>query len=343
MQRTVSHRHLEILSILIADYIASAQPVGSRTISRRHPTSLSPATVRNVMADLTDMGLISQPHISAGRVPTDAGMRLYVDTLLERRELGEDEMEEIRRRCEGDEHRIDAVLRRTSQMLASVSHYAGLVVTPEAGRVIFKQIEFVPLSSRRLLGIFVSQDGLVQNKLIEVNEDFTYPELERIMNYCNSAFFGLSLDEAIEKAGQELAAEHAEYDLLLKHAMSLSKEVLDGVPGAELMVDGELQLLGEPEFANASAFRRVIEAIEEKRAILHLLERSRESEGVRIFVGADAGHGNLESIGLVSAPYFKNGKVVGALGVIGPVRMDYSRVVPIVDFTAKVLSDVLAF
>ncbi|MFA4875682.1 MAG: HrcA family transcriptional regulator, partial [bacterium] len=153
---------------------------------------------------------------------------------------------------------------------------------------------------------------------------------------------GLSLEEAIEKAERELMAERADYDRLLMQAMSLTREVLGGVPGSELVIDGEFHLLDEPEFADADAFRRVIQAIEEKRSLLHLLDRCRESQGVRVFLGADAGLENMDSIGIVSAPYFKDGKVIGALGVFGPMRMDYSRVVPIVDFTAKVLSDVLA-
>lgn len=342
MTSRLTQRHLEILNILISDYIASAQPVASRTIARKHSDHLSPATVRNVMADLAELGLISQPHISAGRLPTDAGMRLYIDTLLNRRELSDEEMDAIRSHCGHEERRIDAALRRTSKMLAAVSRYAGLIVTPDSSRIAFKQIEFIPLSGRRLLGIFVSQEGRVENRLLEVSEEFTYPELERINNYCNQAFMGLTLDDAIEKAGRELTAERTDYDQLLKQAMSLSHEVLSCVPGSDLVVDGEVQLLDEPEFANAEAFRRVMEAIEEKRSILHVLERCREGDGVRVFLGADAGLENMDSLGVVGAPYFKNGKIVGALGVIGPMRMDYSRVVPIVDFTAKVLSDVLA-
>lgn len=341
MTLTPSARHLEILDILVSDYIASAQPVGSGTIARQHAGHLSPATVRNVMADLTEMGLLVQPHVSAGRIPTDQGMRLYVDTLLKRRELSGAEMEQIRERCAGDERRIDAVLCRTSRMLAAVSRYAGIVITPDAGRVLFKQMEFVPLSQQRILGIFVSQDGQVQNRLIEVDEEFSYPELARITNYCNQFFVGLSLEEAIGKAQRELEQERADYDRLLHKAMVYSHALLSGVPHAEVMVDGELQLLAEPEFAEAEAFQRVVRAIEERRALLHVLTRCREGEGVRIFIGADAAFPGLDSVGLVGAPYLKEGRVVGAIGVIGPMRMDYSRVVPIVDFTAKVISDVI--
>ena len=341
MTQVATKRHLEILGILISDYIASAQPVGSRTVAKKHHGHLSPATVRNIMADLTEMGLLKQPHISAGRVPTAHGMRVFVETLLARRELSPSEMEEITRRCSGDEHRIDAVLSRTSRMLAAVSHYAGMVLTPDAGRVKFRHMEFVSLSSRRLLGIFVSQDGTVQNRLIEVNEEFNYPDIEKINNYCNQSFSGLTLEEALEKAKRELATTRADYDRLLANAMSLSERLLDSVPAGELMVEGELQLLDEPEFAEAEKFRRVVEALDEKRTMLGLIERCREGSGVRIFIGSDARIEGIDTVGIVGAPYLKDGKVVGALGVIGPMRMDYSRVVPIVDFTSKVLSDIL--
>jgi len=341
MTQATTKRHLEILDILISDYIASAQPVGSSAIARRHHDHLSPATVRNLMADLTEMGLLSQPHISAGRLPTALGMRVFVETLLKRRDLSDAEMQEIRRRCAGDERRIDAVLSRTSRMLAAVSHYAGMVITPDAGRVRFRHMEFVPISGHRLLGIFVSQDGAVQNRLIEISEEYNYSDIERINNYCNQFFLGLSLEDALEKARRELAATREDYDRLLVNAMSLSEELLAGIPGSDLFVDGEMQLLAEPEFAQAESFRKIVEALEEKKSMLSLLERCRDGQGVRIFIGSEAEIHGIDAVGIVGAPYLKDGRVVGAIGVIGPMRMDYSRVVPIVDFTAKVLSDAL--
>lgn len=341
MDRGLSERDREILGILIADYIATADPVGSRTIAKKHPGHLSPATIRNVMSDLTELGLLTQPHTSAGRVPTGAGFRYYVDSLFKRRELTEKEMESIREKCFGDEHGIGTVLQRASHMLASVSHYVGLVATPSSERILFKRIEFMPLSRHRLLGIFVSQDGMVENRLIEIGEDLSYAEIERIANYCNKFFIGLALDDALAKAERELESEQADYDRLLKKAMSFSKQLLEAVSASDLMVDGEMQLLDSPEFAESDKFKRVVEALEEKRKVLRLLERCREGEGVRIFIGADAEIGGLDVVSIVSAPYSKDGKVVGTLGVIGPMRMDYSRVVPIVDFTAKVLGDAL--
>jgi heat-inducible transcriptional repressor len=341
MKDALTLRHREILDLLVSDYIASAQPVGSRTIARRYHNQLSPASIRNVMADLSEMGLLSQPHISAGRVPTAAGMRYYVNTLLKRRDLTEGEMGSIVSRYQGDGGGVDKVLHRTSKILATVSCYAGLVATPTSDRIVFKQIEFVPLSRSRLLGILVTQDGMVQNRLIEIGEELTYPELERIANYCNSCFAGLTLEDAMAKVSTQLELDHADYDKLLKKAMIFSKHVLDGASEAELVVDGQAHLLDSPEFAESNQFRMLLTALEEKRKLLHLLERCREGDGVSIFIGTDTEIEGVDAAGMVVAPYFSEGRVVGAIGVIGPIRMDYSHVVPIVDFTSKVLSDVL--
>lgn len=341
MNKQLSNRDREILEILIADYIATADPVGSRTIAKKHPAHLSPATIRNVMSDLTDLGLLAQPHTSAGRVPTDQGFKYYVDALLKKRDLTETEMEAIREKCMGDERGVETTIQRASGILAAVSHYVGLVVTPGVCRVIFKRIEFMPLSKNKILGIFVSQDGQVENRLIETTDELSYPELERMANYCNQVFTGLSLEDALVKIEREMEKDRVDYDRLLKKAMLYSKQVMESVPGEDLVIEGEVHLLDAPEFAEAEKFKKVVEAIEEKRAILHILERCREAEGVRIFIGADAKMEGIDKLGLVAAPYFKDGKVVGTLGVIGPMRMDYSRIVPIVDFTAKILGDAL--
>jgi heat-inducible transcriptional repressor len=343
MKHDLPDRYRDILDILISDYIAAASPVGSRTVAKKYLGHVSPATVRNVMADLTEMGFLKQPHTSAGRIPTCDGMRFYIDSLLKRRELTNTEMEAIKERCAGDEKEISAIIARTSKMLARVSHYVGLVVTPSAERVVFRQIQFIPLSRNRILGIFVSRDGLVQNKLIEVSEEFTYPVLERISNFCNNAFFGLTLDEALAKIQREIESEGADYDRLLKKAMAFSKQVLDVVPRSDVVMEGHLHLLDVPEFAESEKFRKIVKDLEEKRKILHVLERCREGDGVKIFIGSDVDDDSedLDTFGVVSAPYRRDGNVVGTLGVIGPARMDYSSIVPIVDFTAKVLSDVL--
>lgn len=341
MNGFLSERDREILRILISDYIATADPVGSRSIAKKHPGGLSPATIRNVMADLTELGFLTQPHTSAGRIPTGMGFRYYVNSLLTKRDLSSNEMEAIRERCREDEKGIANVLQKASHMLALVSHYIGIVVTPSAARMVFKRIEFIQLSDRRLLGIFVSQEGIVENRLIELTEELTYPELERISNYCNSAFLGLTLDEALQKIEKELATERTDYDRLLKKAMLFSKQVMGDVGGIDLVIDGEEQLLDAPEFSEVEKFKKLLEALAEKRKILKLLENCREYNGVSIFIGSDTDVDGINTIGIVGAPYLKDGKMIGTLGVIGPMRMDYGSVVPIVDFTAKVLSDAL--
>ena len=341
MQHELSERDREILKILISDYIATADPVGSRTIAKKFPGHLSAATIRSVMSDLTEMGFLAQPHTSAGRVPTGPAFRYYVDSMLKRRELSEGEMEAIREKCGGDERGIGAVIARTSRMLAAVSRYVGLVATPRAERMVFKRIEFMPLSRNKILGILVSQEGVVENRLIEAGDELTYPELERISNYCNQSFIGLTLDDALDKVRRELETERADYDRLLRRAMLFSRQVLEGVPEGDLIVDGEMQLLDSPEFAEVESFKRLVEALDEKQQVLHMLDRCREGDGVQIFIGSDSGAEGVGNVSLVSAPYFRDGKAVGTLGVIGPMRMDYSRVVPIVDFTAKVLGDAL--
>ena len=341
MTHPLSERDREILRILISDYISTADPIGSRSIAKKHPGGLSPATIRNVMSDLTELGFLTQPHTSAGRIPTNMGFRYYVNSLLTKRDLTTHEMEVIRERCREDEKGITSVLQRASHILALVSHYVGIVVTPSASRMIFKKIEFMRLSDRRLLGIFVSQEGFVENRLIELTEELSYPELERISNYCNSAFLGLTLDDALQKIEKELTTERADYDKLLKKAMLFSKQVIGDIGGIDLVVDGEEQLLDAPEFAEVEKFKKLLEALNEKREILKLLENCRESDGVSIFIGSDTDVTGMGTIGIVGAPYLKDGKMIGTLGVIGPMRMDYGSVVPIVDFTAKVLSDAL--
>jgi len=340
MNLSLSSRDRDILEILIADYISSAQPVGSRTIAKRHPAHLSPATIRNVMSDLEEKGFLWQPHTSAGRIPTERAMRYYVDSLINVRELDNEERQRIKEKYENADPSVDFLLRRTSAILSTISKYAGLVASPRAELIAFKQIQFIALSRKRLLGIFVSQSGLVQNKIIECENEFTYPELERINNYCNRTFLGLSLSDAREKALRELKSEEAEYDKLLKKAMVMSQTLLDEVPDGDLLVEGEEQLLEIPEFSQIGNLKEVMAALDEKQRIVKILDRCLESDGVKIFIGSEAGI-PVDGISMVTAPYRNGEKIIGTLGVIGPTRMNYSEVIPVVDFTAKLVSDLI--
>lgn len=346
MDHSLTDRDREVLEILISDYISTAQPVGSKVISQRHTGRLSSATIRTVMADLERLGFLKQPHTSAGRIPTAQGLQYYVDCLLKCHDLSGDEREKVKGFFAAEDLSVDDVISRTSKLLSTISNYVGLIRTPGWDRIVFKQIEFIGLSRRRLLGIFVSQEGFVQNRVIEVNEEYSYPHLEKINRYCNQAFLGLTLEDARAKIARELEVAERDYDKLLLRALLFSQEVFSGVPNADVIVEGESRLFGTPELSNAGHLKELLDILDEKKYLLHLLDRCREVDGVKIFVGSDAAPEEKEgqamgSVSLVTAPYRKDGKVLGTIGVIGPTRMDYSRVVPIVDFTAKVLEDIL--
>lgn len=343
MMKSLSKRDQEILDILISDYISTAAPVGSKAIAGKHKGHLSPATIRSVMSDLEEKGFLFQPHTSAGRVPTTQGFRYYIDCLLKCHDLSKEDREKVRMFYNANELSADEVIARTSKLLSTISNYVGLIQTPGWNRIIFKQLEFIQLSRGRLLGIFVSQEGFVQNRVIEVSEEYSYPDLEKINRYCNSAFLGLTLEDARAKIARELEIVGDDYDRLLARALLFSQEVFSGVPDSDLIVEGESRLMEAPEFSNAARLRELLDILEEKKELLHLLDRCREVDGVRIFVGAETGRiSAMESVSVVTSPYRKDGQVIGMIGVIGPTRMDYSRVVPIVDFTAKVLEDILS-
>lgn len=345
MNERLKERDREILKILISDYIATALPVGSKTISKKHQGRYSAATIRNVMADLEEMGLLEQPHTSAGRIPTARGVRYYIDSILKCRELSPEEKGEVcKRYADAADLSVDEIIGRTSKVLSAISRYVGLVSTSNMDQVVFKQIQFLPLSSRRLLAIFVSQEGFVENKIIEIDEEYTYPDLEKINNYCNGAFLGLTLEDARIKIMREMERMEKDYDRLLSRALIFSREVFAAVAGGNIVFDGESHLVGEPEFLDAEKLKNLLLMLEEKKQLLCILDRCKEADKVNIFIGAETDgevSKTMESVSVITAPFKKGGHVLGTLGVIGPIRMDYSRVVPVVDFTAKLLEDIL--
>ena len=340
-KENLSLRDREILNHLVLDYIQTAGPVGSRTLSEQHLKKFSPATIRAILADLEQRGFLAQRHTSSGRIPTEKGLRFYVDTLIERRPLSDKDQEEIRGRYHLPEIQVRTLLQKTSTILAGISRYASLVLTPQWDKNIFKHMEFLPLSQGRLLGIFVTQSGMVENRVIETPDDFNFRELEKINNYCNSAFYGLTLEEAREKTVCELAQVKTDYDQLLLKALLLASDVLNVGQTPELLLEGEAQLLEQPEFADAEQLRRLMKTLEEKREIVRLLEHVAQSPEVQIFIGAESETGVGQHLSLVAAPYAVRGEIVGTLGVIGPTRMDYARVIPIVDFTAQLVGSLL--
>lgn len=334
-------RDVDILSLLISEYVTTATPVGSRTIAKSGNLGLSSATIRNVLAKLEDLGLLTHPHTSAGRIPTSTGLRFYVNSIINKRDLTEEEQNAIERQFGNKPSSIEDVLRRTGKILSLVSNYTGLVVMPRPDEITFKQMEFIPLSPGKVLGIFVSREGFVHNRVIDVGGDYSYPDLEKISNYCNKAYYGCSLEEAILKAANEFEEERTKYDRMISQALLWSKELLNDASQNELLVQGESKFIGIPEFNDTEKLKQVMEALEEKKGILTLLNRVMNSDEICVFIGSEAGVEAVIDCSIVTTPYKKGGKIVGTLGVIGPTRMDYSRVIPTVDFTARLVSDIL--
>lgn len=341
MADQLSERSQNILEAIVEDYIASAEPVGSRAISRRHSFNLSPATVRNVMADLEDMGLLCSPHTSAGRIPTEKGFQYYIDTLLQVRDLSPKEKQNLRKNYRFQGMKMEDIMQEVGRVLSGLSKYTGLVMAPKFSSTVFRQIEFVRLSQGRLLVIYVSETGLVQNKVIKADPSLTVQQLEQISNYLNRELTGLSIQEVRTKLNQEIQHERVLYDQMKKQALSLSCAALQGEVEDRIYVSGASLMLEQPEFSTPQQMRRLIQALESKKLLIDLLDRSQSAQGVQIFIGSESSHIDLEGCSLITSNFSNKKGAIGSLGVIGPVRMDYSQVIPIVDFTAQLVSRVL--
>jgi len=341
MAEELNERGRRILEAIIEDYIASAEPVGSRAVTRRHQMSISPATVRNVMADLEEMGYIASPHTSAGRVPTEKGYRFYVDSLLQLRQLTRDEQLRIEGHYRKRGLRVEELLQEAGKALSTMSSYTGIVMAPRFTSTIFRHIEFVRLSQGRLLVVFVTRSGLVQNKLVENSEDLTQPELDQIGNYLNRTLGGLTMQQVKAKIIEEMAQEKALYDQLLQRALRLSEVALRDEPGGQLYIEGTSNILDQPEFADVEKMRRLFRAFEKKSQLVELLDRTQQAGGVQIFIGSESEYREIEGCSLITANYSNSRGTLGTLGVIGPSRMPYSMVIPIVDYTARLVSQLL--
>jgi len=340
MEEQLSDRGKRILEAVIEDYIATAEPVGSRTITRSHALALSPATVRNVMSDLEEMGLLTSPHTSSGRIPTDKAYRLYVNSILEVKHIARDNREEILRRCRLAGKDLGEVLQETSRLLSSTSSYMGVVMGPRLSAGVFHQMEFVKLSSRRILAIMVSQNGTVQNRLLQTEEEIAQEDLIRMANYLNDLLQGLTIAQVRERLLQEMQSEKVRYDSMMSRALELSEQTIR-TDGAELFLEGQANILEQPEFADAGKMKEIFRAFEKKSMLLDLLDRSVKAEGVQIFIGSESHLLKMEGMSLVTSTYMTGKDTVGVLGVIGPTRMGYGRVIPIVDYTAKLISRLL--
>lgn len=341
MSNTLSERSQNILEAIVEDYISSAEPVGSRAITRRHDFNLSPASVRNVMADLEEMGFLCSPHTSAGRIPTEKGFQYYIDTLLQIRDLTAVEKKKLKKNYRFQGMKMEDIMQEVGRVLSGLSKYTGLVMAPKFSSTVFRQIEFVRLSQGRILVIYVSKTGLVQNKVIEADPSLTAHQLEQISNYLNAELTGLTIQEVRTKLNRDLQEERTRYDQLKKQALSLSCAALQDEGENRVYVAGAALMLDQPEFSSPQQMRRLMQALESKQLLIDLLDRSQSAQGVQIFIGSNSSHVDLEGCSLITSNFSNRKGAVGSLGVIGPVRMDYSQVIPIVDFTAQLLSQVL--
>jgi heat-inducible transcriptional repressor len=341
----LSDRAQTLLRILIESYIRDGQPVGSRVLSRDSGLQLSSATIRNVMADLEEYGFVSSPHTSAGRIPTDKGYRFFVDTLLRMQPLDETAVAEIRRQVV-DSRRDSSkdLIASVSQLLSQVTKLAGVVTVPRTQQASITHIEFVILSENRVLAVLVFNDREVQNRIIQLERYYPPDELRRASNFLNEQFRGRTLSQVRDEILRQLAETHAHMNQIMLDAISMAQHVFEAGEGEdrlEYVIKGETNLMGAAELTNVEKLRRLFEAFNEKRDFLHLLDNSLKAEGVQIFIGHESGYQILDDCSVVTAPYAAGDSVVGVVGVIGPTRMAYERVIPIVDMTAKLLGAAL--
>jgi heat-inducible transcriptional repressor len=323
-----------LLKALIERYIAEGQPVGSRTLSRASGLELSPATIRNVMSDLEELGLVASPHTSAGRIPTARGYRLFVDTMLTARR-GDFAAPSL------PADQPQKVIANAAQMLSNLSQFVGVVVAPRRSSV-FRHIEFLRLSERRFLVIIVSPEGDVQNRVVHTAADYTQSQLQEAANYLNAHYAGLTIEEVRERLKGEVERLRGEIVVLMQTAVEASSEAMKQDED-EVVISGERNLLAVSDFASdMTHLRHAFELFEQKTQLMRLLDVSSQAEGVRIFIGGESHIVPFEELSVVSAPYEVDGQVVGTLGVIGPTRMAYDRMIQIVDITSKLVSNALS-
>lgn len=331
-----------MLEAIILEYIKSGMPVGSRAVAKRYGLNVSPATIRNVMADLEELGLLHQPHTSAGRIPTELGLRVYIDSILKIQQLSVADRERIRRSYKTGASPVEELLKETSRVLSSFSRQAGVVLTPRLYQTVFRRIEFVRLRASMVMTILVSQAGIVHNTVFGIEEDIFQEELDKYSRYLNSMLQDLTLDQVKARLLEEMKKEKVLFDRLLSKVLELSKKALqENIEDSELYIGGRTNLLDNPEFADVEQMRRIFDAFEEKSKIIDLLDKSMSAGGVNIFIGSESELLDMESMSFVTSPYTSGGDILGTLGVIGPTRMDYSRIIPLVDYTAKLLSKML--
>ena len=338
----LNERTQHLLKFLVERYIRDGQPVGSRTLSRDAGLDLSSATVRNVMADLEELGYLRAPHTSAGRVPTARGYRFFIDTLLRVKPLESREIEVLRRRIDQPTQSGTELARSVSDLLSGVTRLAGIVMLPRRQTMTLRQVEFLPLSERRVLAILVLNGQEVQNRIIQTRRPYDAAELQRAANYLNAQFGGRDIQQVRKTLLDELRETRDHLDRLMQTVMEMAEQTFETTPESDdYVVAGQTHLMQYTDLSDLDKLRQLFEAFNHKRDLLHLFDQCLHAGGVQIFVGEESGCGVLEGCSVVTAPYGSGDQVLGVLGIIGPTRMAYDRVIPVVDVTARLLAEVL--
>ncbi len=332
-----------LLRSLIEIYINEGQPVGSRTLARQIKLNLSPATVRNVMSDLEDLGLIHSPHTSAGRIPTQKGYRFFVDSLLQVKPLEQLTLEEMQDKF-SNESDPQLLLNKASELLSQVTHFAGVVLIPGQRSSLFRQIEFVKLASQRVLTILVTDDGRVQNRVIPTDRSYSASELVEAANFFNQVYAGTSLADVRRGLLKEMQKDSDEMHRITATALAVAGKLFDDEDdgGDAVMLSGEENLFNVPDLCQIEKLQKLFDAFKTKQDLLDLLDRSMRVGGISIFIGGESGYQSLDDCSVVTAPYDHDGEIIGTVGVIGPTRMSYDEVIPVVDVTARLLSGALS-
>lgn len=341
--REIGEREQQIFRLLVEQYIQAGSPVGSRTLAKMPGVSVSAASVRNVMGDLEELGLLAAPHTSAGRVPTSDGFRLFVDTMLEVQPVVEDDHHELRCKLTPDQD-DKSMVKHASNYLSGFTNMAGVVTLPKRGATIFRQIEFLPLSEHRVLVILVVNEKNVQNRILTLDRDYTGDELQKMANFLNHQYAGKDLGSVRDSVRAELDKTRASMNDQMQQMVAMAGRVFDNDDDSnneDVIVAGQTNLMNFSELSDVDNLRDLFDAFAQKRDIYHVLERCISADGVQIFIGQESGYDLLDMCSLVTSSYEVNGEVVGILGVVGPTRMAYDRVVPVVDVTSKLLSAAL--
>jgi heat-inducible transcriptional repressor len=333
-------RARQLLRVLISRYIHEGEPIGSQTLAKYAGLDVSPATIRNILADLEETGLLSSPHTSAGRVPTAQGYRVFVDSLLQVKALGERELAHLRSELTLSGG-MQALLGNVSELLSAMTRFVGVVSAPKREQFAFRHIDFVALDPHRVLAIVVFADGEVQNRIIDMQRMPEPSDLERISNYLNQHCSGRTLAEIRALLLGELRSVRTEMQRLLAESMVLTEKALEPSDNGAVVMAGQTRLIGLQDLADLERLRELFETFSRKHEILQLLERTSTAPGVRIFIGEETGLAQMDGVSLVAAPYASDGRVLGVLGVIGPTRMAYDKVIPLVQAAADVLGTAL--